>query len=69
MTLEIFLTDATTGQKFVDSQGRIWEYKRAWDTDGTGYLVGITKDTPTFTFEQLRGISIEGFRAKEGGHN
>ena len=51
-----------TGAIFIDSYKRVWEYKRAWDSDGTGYLVGVTRDTPTFTYEQLRGVAIEGFR-------
>lgn len=62
MSLLNLLTECETGTIFLDSHGRIWEYKRAWDSERTGYLVGITKDTPTFTFKQLRGISVDGFR-------
>jgi len=51
-----------TGAIFIDSHKRVWEYRKAWDADRTGYLVGVTRDTPTLTYEQLRGISIEGFR-------
>lgn len=59
------ISEAPTGTRYVDTLGRVWEVKKAWDMDGTGYLVGITKDTPTFTAEQLRGIYIEGLRRKE----
>lgn len=62
MSLSNLLTNCETGTIFLDSYGRIWEYKRAWDNEGSGYLVGITKDTPTFTYEQMRGIAIAGFR-------
>lgn len=61
------IKDSETGTRYIDNLGRIWEVKKAWDTDKTGYLVGITKDTPTFTAEQLRGIYIDGLRRKEDG--
>ena len=56
-----------TGTIFIDSFKRVWEYKKAWDSERTGYLVGVTRDTPTFTYEQMLGISIEGFRQIEKG--
>lgn len=64
------LIECETGTIFVDNAGRVWQYKKAWDNERMGYLVGITKDTPTFTFAQLHGISVDGFRkARKGEYN
>lgn len=61
---ELLIHNAETGTQYTDNLGRVWEVKKAWDGDGTGYLVGVTKDTPTFTAEQLKGIWIDGLRKK-----
>lgn len=62
---DLLIQVSETGTQYTDNLGRVWEVKKSWDSDGAGYLVGITKDTPTFTAAQLRGIHIEGLKRKE----
>lgn len=54
------------GAWYTDSLGRIWIGRVAWDKNRTTYLMGVTKDTPTFTLKELNGIQIDGLRRKEG---
>lgn len=56
---------AHTGVQFTDDHGRVWEKQTQYRQ---GFLVGLTKDTPSFTSEQLKGIVIEGFRVLPSGH-
>ena len=51
--------------RFTDAIGRVWE-KRI--EHGNSFLIGITKDTPSFTAEQLKGIVIEGFAVLHSDH-
>jgi hypothetical protein len=56
---------ANNGAQFTDELGRVWEKRVQY---GQGFLIGLTKDTPSFTAEQLKGIVIEGFRVLPFGH-
>lgn len=55
-----------SGTWYTDNLGRVWIGRVAWDKTRTAYLVGVTKDTPTFTLKELKGIQIDGLRRKEG---
>jgi hypothetical protein len=56
---------AANGTRFTDDRGRVWEKQTQYRH---GFLVGLTKDTPSFTSEQLKGIVIEGFCVLPSGH-
>ena len=56
---------AHSGTQFTDDHGRVWEKQVQYKH---GFLVGLTRDTPSFTAEQLKGIVIEGFRVLPSGH-
>lgn len=51
--------------RFTDAFGRVWEKRVEY---GNSFLIGITKDTPSFTAEQLKGIVIEGFAVLHSDH-
>lgn len=63
--LSVYFDYASTGTKFTDDLGRVWEKQVQYKH---GFLIGLTKDTPSFTGEQLKGIVIEGFRVLPSGH-
>jgi hypothetical protein len=56
---------AANGTRFTDDLDRVWEKQTQYKH---GFLVGLTKDTPSFTVEQLKGIVIEGFRVLPSSH-
>ena len=51
--------------RFTDALGRVWEERVEY---GNSFLIGITKDTPSFTEHQLKGIVIEGFGMLHSDH-
>lgn len=55
--LNLFTT-TQDGCRFTDSYNRVWIKQSDY---GHSFLVGITKDTPTFTEHQLIGLAIDGF--------
>jgi hypothetical protein len=57
--VETYYDFASPGTTFTDAHGRVWEKRMQY---GHGFLVGITKDTPTFSDYQIKGIVIDGFR-------
>ena len=59
------ITSAEDGTRFTDSLGRVLEKRVEY---GNNFLVGITKDTPSFTEYQLKGIVIEGFDVLHSDH-
>lgn len=63
--VETYYDYAANGTAFTDSLGRVWEKRVQY---GQGFLVGITKDTPSFTDHQIKGIVIDGFRVLSSGH-
>jgi hypothetical protein len=63
--VETFYDYAASGTKFTDTHGRVWEKRVQY---GHGFLIGLTKDTPSFTDYQLKGIVIEGFRVLPSLH-
>lgn len=60
-----FYDFANTGTRFTDGLGRVWEKQVQYKQ---GFLVGITKDTPSFTEQQIKGIVIDGFRVLPSDH-
>lgn len=64
-SVESFYDFASSGTTFTDANGRVWEKRVQY---GHGFLIGLTKDTPSFTDNQLKGIVIEGFRVLPSGH-
>lgn len=56
---------ANNGTRFTDSLGRVWEKQTQYKH---GFLVGLTRDTPSFTEEQIKGIVIDGFRVLPFDH-
>lgn len=60
-----FYDYASNGTAFTDSFGRVWEKRVQY---GQGFLIGITKDTPSFTDQQIKGIVIDGFRVLPSQH-
>lgn len=63
--VETYYDYASNGTNFTDSLGRVWEKRVQY---GHGFLVGITKDTPSFTDHQIKGIVIDGFRVLPSSH-
>lgn len=63
--VETYYDYASNGTNFTDSLGRVWEKRVQY---GHGFLVGITRDTPSFTDHQIKGIVIDGFRVLSSGH-
>ena len=55
--LDLFTT-YPAGVRFTDSYNRIWIKQSNY---GYSFLIGITKDTPSFTEHQLHGLAIDGF--------
>lgn len=55
--LNLFTTTAD-GCRFTDSYNRVWVKQSDY---GHSFLVGLTKDTPTFTEHQMHGLAIDGF--------
>lgn len=64
-SVETYYDFATAGTVFTDAHGRVWEKRVQY---GHGFLVGLTKDTPTFTDLQIKGIVIDGFRVLPSGY-
>ena len=64
-SVQSFYDFAASGTAFTDSSGRVWEKRVQY---GHGFLIGLTRDTPSFTDQQLKGIVIEGFRVLPSGH-
>jgi hypothetical protein len=56
---------ASTGTRFTDQLGRVWEKQVQYKQ---GFLVGITRDTPSFTEQQIKGIVIDGFHVLPSDH-
>lgn len=56
---------ASNGTRFTDDLGRVWEKQIQYKH---GFLVGLTRDTPSFTAEQIKGIVIDGFRVLPFDH-
>lgn len=50
---------ASIGTRFTDQLGRVWEKQVQYKQ---GFLVGLSRDTPSFTEQQIKGIVIDGFR-------
>lgn len=63
--VETYYDYASNGTSFTDSLGRVWEKRVQYSQ---GFLVGITKDTPSFTDHQIKGIVIDGFRVLSSNH-
>lgn len=63
--VEQYYDFASNGTCFTDSHGRVWEKRVQY---GHGFLVGLTKDTPSFTDYQIKGIVIDGFRVLPSDH-
>lgn len=63
--VETYYDFAANGTHFVDAFGRVWE-KRIHRSQG--FLVGLTKDTPSFSEQQIKGIVIDGFRVLSSSH-
>lgn len=57
--IKSFFEHASNNTKFIDDTDRVWVKQVQY---GQAFLVGLTKDTPSFTAQQLTGLAIEGFR-------
>lgn len=57
--VETYYDFANNGTKFTDSLDRVWVKQAQY---GQAFLIGLTRDTPSFTAEQLAGLAIDGFR-------
>lgn len=57
--VETYYDFANNGTKFTDDLNRVWVKQSQY---GQAFLVGLTRDTPSFTAQQLAGLAIDGFR-------
>ena len=57
--VETYYDFANNGTKFTDSLDRVWVKQSQY---GQAFLIGLTRDTPSFTVQQLAGLAIDGFR-------